>query len=92
MKEGDRFLLAGKKRAKNRTSNYLISMDKNDLSRNSGSYLGKLRSNFIGTEFVIYDKGVNPKDANTDALRGGNTVREELGCCMYVAVSYCYSI
>ena len=69
MKEGDRFLLAGKKRAKNRTSNYLVSMDKGDLSRSSGSYLGKLRSNFIGTEFVVYDGGINPKDANSDALQ-----------------------
>lgn len=43
MKEGDRFLLAGKKRAKQKTSNYLISMKKDDLSRTGANYLGKLR-------------------------------------------------
>jgi hypothetical protein len=49
MKEGDRFLLCSKKRPNNKTSNYLVSMQRGDLDRNSESYLGKLRANFIGT-------------------------------------------
>jgi tubby and related proteins len=82
--EGDRFLLASKKRPNNKTSNYLISMCKSphasrsrnqvcftinlfalrdatlipseadhDLNRTSSNYVGKLRSNFVGTEFQV---------------------------------------
>jgi tubby-related protein 1 len=54
--EEDRFLLAAKKRSKNKTSNYIISQDAKSLGKDSASYLGKLRSNFVGTEFVVYDK------------------------------------
>jgi hypothetical protein len=96
------FLMASKKRPKNKTSNYLISMgkfvgafvfvfiyqiasslclhilicvvcssrlrcaDQNDLNRTGKAYLGKLRSNFVGTEFQIFDNGLNPKDAEPD--------------------------
>ena len=49
LKEGDRFLLAGKKRPKQKTSNYLISRSAEDLNRDSESFMGKLRSNFVGT-------------------------------------------
>lgn len=49
LKEGDRFLLAGKKRPKQKTSNYLISRSAEDLGRDSENFMGKLRSNFVGT-------------------------------------------
>ena len=62
LKDGDRFLMVSKKRPNNKTSNYLISMGENDLNRASNNYLGKLRSNFMGTEFQIFDDGYNPKE------------------------------
>lgn len=37
------FLLAGRKRKKSTTSNYLISVDPTDLSREGESFVGKLR-------------------------------------------------
>ena len=37
------FLLAGRKRKKSTTSNYLISTDATDLSRGGESFIGKLR-------------------------------------------------
>ena len=37
------FLLAGRKRKKSKTSNYLISVDPTDVSRGGDSYIGKLR-------------------------------------------------
>lgn len=49
--EGDRFLMCSKKRPNNATSNYLVSMRAGDLDRNSNNFLGKLRANFVGTEF-----------------------------------------
>jgi tubby-related protein 1 len=60
LKDGDRFLCASRKRSNNKTSNYLISQDKRDLNRDSASFLGKLRANFVGTEFVGYDDGAAP--------------------------------
>jgi hypothetical protein len=54
------FLLSAKKRKKNKSSNYTISLDQDDMSRESGSFIGKLRSNFVGTEFYIFDAGDNP--------------------------------
>ncbi|KAM8973783.1 tubby-related protein 3 [Pelodytes ibericus] len=54
------FLLAGRKRKKSKTSNYLISTDPTDLSREGDSFTGKLRSNLMGTKFTVYDNGHSP--------------------------------
>ncbi|KDO32634.1 hypothetical protein SPRG_02335 [Saprolegnia parasitica CBS 223.65] len=85
LKDGDRFLLTAKKRPNNRTSNYLISMQLGDLARKgSENFLGKLRANFIGTEFVIYDNGINPKSADQHTLTVNPAgIRQELGIAVY---------
>lgn len=76
------FLLAGKKRAGNRTSNYMMTMNQKDFKTKSQSFLGKVRSNFLGTEFMMYDHGLNPK------RKGANpsNVRAELGAVLYVFI------
>ncbi|XP_013149061.1 PREDICTED: protein king tubby [Papilio polytes] len=51
------FLLAGRKRKKSATSNYLISTDPTELTRQADSFAGKLRSNLLGTAFTVYDNG-----------------------------------
>ena len=82
LKDGDQFLLAARKRKKNKSSNYLISLDKDDLARQSGNFFGKLRSNFVGTEFQLYDKGINPEKADEGQKAGASSmvqVRQELG-------------
>lgn len=56
MDESRTFLLAARKRVKSASSHYVISSSPDDLSRHSSSYLGKLRSNFVGTEFSIHCK------------------------------------
>lgn len=81
LKEGDRFLMTSKRRPNNKTSNYLVSMELNDHNRNSTNYIGKVRANFVGTEFQIYDSGINYKDASTQ----GGPIREELGCVLYAS-------
>ena len=58
-------MLTGKKRAGNATSNYMISMDQDKVGKNGSGYLGKVRSNFLGTEFTIFDDGANPDKAKT---------------------------
>lgn len=49
------FLLAGRKRKKSTSSNYLITTDPTDLSRSGQSIVGKLRSNITGSQFTIFD-------------------------------------
>ncbi|XP_045026624.1 LOW QUALITY PROTEIN: protein king tubby-like [Daphnia magna] len=51
------FLLAGRKRKKSATSNYIISTDPTDLSRGGEAFVAKLRSNVFGTHFTLYDDG-----------------------------------
>ena len=53
--------MTAKKLAMNKTSKYIFTYDKDEISRKSDKYLGILRSNFMGTEFMLYDKGENPK-------------------------------
>jgi len=44
-----------------RTPYYLLSTDHNNFNKDSDSYIGKLRSNWISTEYVCYGDGKNPK-------------------------------
>ncbi|CAM4673251.1 unnamed protein product [Lepidochelys olivacea] len=54
------FLMSGRKRKKSKTSNYLISLDPIDLSRDGDGFMGKVRSNLLGTRFTVFDNGTNP--------------------------------
>ncbi|XP_041439776.1 tubby-related protein 1 [Xenopus laevis] len=73
------FLLAGRKRKKSKTSNYLISIDATDLSRGGENFIGKLRSNLMGTKFTVFDNGASPDKANSD----WSNVRQELAAIAY---------
>ncbi|XP_072348673.1 uncharacterized protein [Scyliorhinus torazame] len=75
------FLMAGRKRKKSKTSNYLISTDPTNLSRGGESFIGKLRSNVLGTKFTVFDNGVNPD--RIPMVQECRTLREEV-----VAVCY----
>ncbi|KFQ17635.1 Tubby-related protein 3, partial [Merops nubicus] len=75
------FLLAGRKRKKSKTSNYLISVDPTDLSREGESFIGKLRSNLMGTKFTVYDHGVSPVKAQ--GLVEKAHTRQELAAISY---------
>ena len=54
------FLLAARKRKKSKSPNYLISLNVRDMVRQSAAYCGKLRGNFLGTEFTVLDTEANP--------------------------------
>jgi len=53
--ENGKFLLAAKRSQRTTRTDYAISMDSKSFSRSSTGYIGKLRSNFLGTKFIIYD-------------------------------------
>lgn len=58
-----------------------------DLARQSGNFFGKLRSNFVGTEFTIFDRGVKPGESAADGGLSQLAPRTELG-----AVTYEYNV
>lgn len=61
-------------------------MSRNDHDKNSDSILGKLRSNFLGTEYMIYDHGKNPEyDESFYDERSDGAIRCELGSVLYSA-------
>ncbi|XP_062420130.1 tubby-related protein 1-like isoform X2 [Pungitius pungitius] len=73
------FLLAGRKRKRCATSNYLISIDATDLSRGGENFVGKLRSNLMGTKFTVFDNALNPERALPDM----SNARQELAGIIY---------
>uniref|UniRef100_A0A9J7YS31 TUB like protein 1b n=2 Tax=Cyprinus carpio carpio TaxID=630221 RepID=A0A9J7YS31_CYPCA len=73
------FLLAGRKRKKSTTSNYLISIDPSDLSRGGENFIGKLRSNLMGTKFTVFDNALHPDRALPDM----SNARQELAAIIY---------
>lgn len=53
--ENGKFLLSAKRNRRTTCTEYIISMSADNISRSNSSYIGKLRSNFLGTKFIIYD-------------------------------------
>lgn len=43
-------------------SNYIISLDYEDLGRDSENFFGKVRSNFVGTDFTVFDSGMKARE------------------------------
>ncbi|KAF6166667.1 hypothetical protein GIB67_005529 [Kingdonia uniflora] len=53
--ENGKLLLAARKVRRATSTEFIISLVADDFSRASNTYIGKLRSNFLGTKFTIYD-------------------------------------
>ncbi|KAJ6412506.1 hypothetical protein OIU84_005539 [Salix udensis] len=53
--ENGKFLLSAKRSRRTTCTEYVISMDADNISKSSSTYIGKLRSNFLGTKFIICD-------------------------------------
>lgn len=71
------FLMAARKRKRSRSSNYLISTNSKDLTRKGENFVGKLRANFLGTSFSVYDNGAKPSS------HGAPHRRQELAAVHY---------
>lgn len=63
LESGTHFLLSARKRKKSKSSNYVLSFDEEDTARFSANFAGKVRANFLGTEFTVYDQGQKPREA-----------------------------
>ncbi|KAL1543720.1 Tubby-like F-box protein 8 [Salvia divinorum] len=71
--ENGKFLLSAKRVRRTTCTEYVISMDADSISRSSSSYIGKVRSNFLGTKFIIYD--TQPPHNNSNISPPGRTSR-----------------
>ncbi|XP_020097523.1 tubby-like F-box protein 5 [Ananas comosus] len=60
--ENEKLLLAARKIRRATSTDFVISLASDDFSRASSTYIGKLRSNFLGTKFMVYDSQ-SPCDA-----------------------------
>mmetsp|Transcript_30530 Transcript_30530/g.58792 ORF Transcript_30530/g.58792 Transcript_30530/m.58792 type:complete len:481 (+) Transcript_30530:314-1756(+) len=78
LSEGDQFLLAARRRKKSQTTNYLISLDMDDLQRKGASFYGKLRGNYVGTQYILYNSGLKP-GRNVSKVEE----RKEMGAIMF---------
>ncbi|AED92598.1 Tubby-like F-box protein 11 [Arabidopsis thaliana] len=55
-----KFLLAACKLKHTTCTDYIISLRSDDMSRRSQAYVGKVRSNFLGTKFTVFDGNLLP--------------------------------
>ncbi|CAG8454518.1 10540_t:CDS:2 [Acaulospora morrowiae] len=75
------FLLSARKRKKSKSSHYVITTDRLDVPASVKNIVGKVRSNFLGTAFVIYSNGKNPFKREPELE--DFPIREELGAVVY---------
>ena len=75
-------ILYAKKRAFNKTANFLISTEKTKNKRGGDECLGKLRSNDTKERYFLYNDGDNPKNMHKTAIAG---IRNE-----HMAIQYKY--
>ncbi|KAK8702186.1 hypothetical protein V6N13_020553 [Hibiscus sabdariffa] len=66
-----KFLLAARKCRRPTCTDYIISLNGNDVSKGSSTYIGKLRSNFLGTKFTVYD--AQPPNAGAKVTKSSST-------------------
>ncbi|CAH1758540.1 6868_t:CDS:2 [Entrophospora sp. SA101] len=71
------FLMSARKKKKSKSSHYIITTEKLTSSSTPKTIVGRVRSNFLGTAFVIYSHGKNPFKHEPDST--DLPLREELG-------------
>ncbi|KAI3803526.1 hypothetical protein L1987_31682 [Smallanthus sonchifolius] len=69
--EKGKFLFAARRCRHGAHTEYIISLDPNDLSQGSNAYVGKLSSDFLGTKFTIYDSQPPHNGAKHSSSKGG---------------------
>lgn len=95
--ENDKMLLAAKKVRRATSTEFVISLVTDEFSRASTTYVGKLRSNFLGTKFTIYDSQP-PNDAaiqsNTHSSRRfhAKQVSPRVPACNYSVATISYEL
>ena len=95
--ETDKLLLAAKKTRRATGTEFIISLVAGDFSRSSNAYLGKLRSNFLGTKFTIYDSqpphgaGIQPNSRSSRRFNS-RQVSPRVPACNYAISTIAYEL
>ncbi|CAN8269600.1 unnamed protein product [Cochlearia groenlandica] len=71
--DNGKFLLAAFKLKRATCTDYIISLSSDDMSRRSNTYLGRVRSNFLGTKFTVFDGNMMPKPVAPNMLKSRST-------------------
>ncbi|PKU85320.1 tubby-like F-box protein 6 isoform X1 [Dendrobium catenatum] len=92
-----KFLLAARKCRRATCTDYLISVDADDISKGSGAYVGKLRSSFLGRKFTVYDSQPPPTEAvftkcRSTRLLGSKQVSPRIPAGNYQAAHIAYEL
>lgn len=95
--DGSHKLLLAAKRIRRATStDFVISLSADDFSRASNAYVGRLRSNFLGTKFTIYDSQppVDSQAYQTHPSRRfhAKQVSPRVSACNYSVASISYQL
>lgn len=80
LQKNERFFLAAEKIKQSLSPNYNISINLSDFDKKSKNYIGKVKSNFYGTIFNIWDNGTKLEDIKSKNER----IRQSKGCVTYV--------
>ncbi|CAN8288616.1 unnamed protein product [Cochlearia groenlandica] len=64
-----KLLLSAKKVRRATGVEFVVSLSGSDFSRSSSNYIGKLRSNFLGTKFTVYENQPSPLDSEKPSNR-----------------------
>ncbi|KAK8652935.1 hypothetical protein V6N13_126957 [Hibiscus sabdariffa] len=95
--EGDKLLLAARKVRRPTCTDFVISLAADDFSRASNTYVGKLRSNFLGTKFTIYDSqppcdSIIPLTSQSNLRFHSKQVSPRLPACNYSIGTITYEL
>ncbi|XP_020217643.1 tubby-like F-box protein 2 [Cajanus cajan] len=95
--ENDKLLLAAKKIRRATGTDFIISLVANDFSRSSNTCVGKLRSNFLGTKFTIYDnQAPNGAGIQTDSRSSrrfhSKQISSRVPACNHVVSTIAYEL
>ncbi|KAJ1284741.1 hypothetical protein BS78_03G228300 [Paspalum vaginatum] len=94
-----KFLMAARRFRRGPHTEYIISLDAEDLSQGSNAYMGKLRSDFWGTNFKIYDSkppydGAKVSSSRSSRRFGSRRISPQVSAGNYEVgqVSYKYNL
>ncbi|XP_058100833.1 tubby-like F-box protein 7 [Magnolia sinica] len=83
-----KFLLAARRFRHGAHTEYIISLDADDLSQGSNAYVGKLSSDFLGTKFTIYDNQPPYNGAKPSSCRASRRFASKQICPQVPAGSF----
>ncbi|XVF15775.1 hypothetical protein REPUB_Repub09cG0185700 [Reevesia pubescens] len=95
--ESDKLLLAARKVRRATCTDFVISLVADDFSRASNTYVGKLRSNFLGTKFTVYDSqppcdSIIPSTTRSNRRFHSKQVSPRLPACNYSIGTITYEL